>query len=123
MNWGTVWLPHDGFHKKHQTGIDDRQVMEGLGWVVDPNGAPNVEVATGIDRARELFPRIYFNKDRTERLVECLKRYRWNINSKTGHYMMNSATALMLSVIWPWLLICCLITTLDLRRFNIKEAI
>jgi phage terminase large subunit len=84
MNWGTVWLPHDGFHKKHQTGIDDRQVMEGLGWVVDPSGAPNVEVATGIDRARELFPRIYFNKERTERLVECLKRYRWNINSKTG---------------------------------------
>lgn len=84
MNWGTVWLPHDGFHKKHQTGIDDRQVMEGLGWSVDPNGVPNIEVATGIDRAREIFPRIYFNKERTERLVECLKRYRWNINSKTG---------------------------------------
>jgi phage terminase large subunit len=84
MNWGTVWLPHDGFHKKHQTGIDDRQVMEGLGWTVDPNGVPNVEVASGIDRARETFPRIYFNKERTERLVECLKRYRWNINSKTG---------------------------------------
>ena len=84
MNWGTVWLPHDGFHKKHQSGIDDRQVMENLGWTVDPHGVPNIEVATGIDRAREVFPRIYFNKDRTERLVECLKRYRWNINSKTG---------------------------------------
>lgn len=84
MNWGTVWLPHDGFHKKHQTGIDDRQVMEGLGWTVDPNGVPNIEVTTGIDRAREAFPRIYFNKERTERLVECLKRYRWNINAKTG---------------------------------------
>ena len=84
MNWGTVWLPHDGFHKKHQTGIDDRQVMEGLGWSVDPNGVPNIEVASGIDRAREAFPRIYFNKERTERLVECLKRYRWNVNAKTG---------------------------------------
>lgn len=84
MNWGTVWLPHDGFHKRHQTGIDDRQVMENLGWVVDPTGVPNTEIATGIDRAREIFPRIYFNKDRTERLIECLKRYRWNINSKTG---------------------------------------
>lgn len=84
MNWGTVWLPHDGFHKKHQTGVDDRQVMEQLGWSVDPNGVPNIEVTTGIDRAREAFPRIYFNKQRTERLVECLKRYRWNINQKTG---------------------------------------
>lgn len=84
MNWGVVWLPHDGFHKKHQTGIDDRQVMENLGWTVDPTGVPNTEVTTGIDRAREVFPRIYFNKERTERLIECLKRYRWNINSKTG---------------------------------------
>jgi len=82
INWGKVWLPHDGFHKKHQTGKDDRQVMEALGWAVEP--VPNVHVTDGIDRAREIFPRVYFNKDRTERLVECLKRYRWNINSKTG---------------------------------------
>lgn len=82
MNWGSVWLPHDGFHKRHQTGKDDRQVMEGLGWSVER--VPNTEVNTGIDRLREVFPRIYFNKARTERLVECLKRYRWNINSKTG---------------------------------------
>ena len=82
MNWGAVWLPHDGFHKRHQTGKDDRQVMEGLGWSVEP--VPNEHVNTGIDRAREVFPRVYFDKARTERLVECLKRYRWNISNKTG---------------------------------------
>lgn len=82
MNWGQVWLPHDGFHKRHQTGKDDRQVMEGLGWSVEP--VPNTEVNSGIDRAREVFPRVYFDKSRTERLVECLKRYRWNISQKTG---------------------------------------
>ena len=82
MNWGKIYLPHDGFHKRHQSGKDDRQVLEGLGWSVE--AVPNVSIDTGIDRAREAFPRIYFNKQRTERLVECLKRYRWNINSKTG---------------------------------------
>ncbi len=82
MNWGSIWLPHDGFHKRHQTGKDDATVLEGLGWAVER--VPNTEVNTGIDRLREIFPRIYFNKDRTARLVECLKRYRWNINSKTG---------------------------------------
>lgn len=82
MNWGQVWLPHDGFHKRHQTGKDDKTVLEGLGWSVEQ--VPNQSVDSGIDRAREVFPRIYFNKTRTERLVECLKRYRWNINSKTG---------------------------------------
>jgi len=82
MNWGTLWLPHDGFHVKHQTGKDDATILRGLGWNVQK--VPNDHVNTGIDRAREVFPRVYFNKTRTERLVECLKRYRWNINQKTG---------------------------------------
>ena len=82
MNWGTVYLPHDGFHKRHQTGKDDASIMRGLGW--DVQEVPNTHVNTGIDRAREVFPRVYFNKARTERLVECLKRYRWNISQKTG---------------------------------------
>lgn len=82
MNWGTVYLPHDGFHTRHQTGKDDATIMRGLGWTVMQT--PNVHVNTGIDRAREIFPRIYFNEGGTKRLVECLKRYRWNLNSKTG---------------------------------------
>ncbi|WP_208281691.1 PBSX family phage terminase large subunit [Massilia oculi] len=82
MNWGSIYLPHDGFHKRHQTGKDDASVLRGLGWDVSP--VPNMAVNSGIDRAREVFPRVYFHKDRAVRLVECLKRYRWNINSKTG---------------------------------------
>ena len=82
MNWGSVYLPHDGFHVKHQTGKDDATIMRGLGW--DVTAVPNVSVNSGIDRAREVFARVYFNKGRTERLVECLKRYRWNISQKTG---------------------------------------
>lgn len=85
MNWGSVWLPHDGFHVRHQTGKDDASIMEGLGWSVTPKESLTItSVNTGIDRAREIFPRVYFNKERTERLVECLKRYRWNISQKTG---------------------------------------
>lgn len=82
MNWGSIYLPHDGFHKRHQTGKDDAAVLSGLGWSV--TAVPNIAVNSGIDRAREVFPRIYFHKERAARLVECLKRYRWNINSKTG---------------------------------------
>lgn len=82
MNWGSIYLPHDGFHTRHQTGKDDATILQGLGWTVE--ATPNVHVNSGIDRAREIFPRVYFNKARTERLVECLKRYRWNISQKTG---------------------------------------
>jgi phage terminase large subunit len=82
MNWGSIYLPHDGFHKRHQTGKDDATVLQGLGW--DVQKVPNVAVNSGIDRAREVFPRVYFHKERAARLVECLKRYRWNISAKTG---------------------------------------
>lgn len=82
MNWGSLWLPHDGFHTRHQTGKDDATILRGLGWSVMP--VPNVHVNSGIDRAREIFPRVYFNEGRTKRLIECLKRYRWNISQKTG---------------------------------------
>lgn len=88
VNWGNVWLPHDGFHKRHQTGKDDATVMKELGWTVEPK--ENLTLTTverGIERAREMFPRVYFNAKRTERLIECLKRYRWNISQKTGEAM------------------------------------
>jgi phage terminase large subunit len=85
MNWGDVWLPHDGFHTRHQTGKDDATIMRGLGWNVVPKDRLTMtHVNTGIDRAREMFPRVYFHKIRCERLIECLKRYRWNISGKTG---------------------------------------
>lgn len=85
MLWGDVWLPHDGFHVRHQTGKDDAAVMRGLGWSVAPKeGLTLTSINNGINRAREIFPRVYFHKARTERLVECLKRYRWNISQKTG---------------------------------------
>ncbi len=82
MNWGTVYLPHDGFHVRHQSGKDDATVMRGLGWTVDK--VPEASISTGIDRMRELFPRIYFHHERCARLIECLKRYRWNLSAKTG---------------------------------------
>lgn len=81
MNWGTVYLPHDGFAKRHQTGKSDADVMQSLGW--DVQMTPQMSIEQGINRAREIFPRIYFHADRTARLIECLKRYRRQINQTT----------------------------------------
>jgi phage terminase large subunit len=82
LNWGTHFLPHDGFAKRHQSGKSDAQVMEALQWTVERT--PQTDVESGIKRAREVFGRVYFNKDRTTRLVECLKRYRRHVNQATN---------------------------------------
>jgi phage terminase large subunit len=82
INWGSAWLPHDGFATRHQSGKSDATVLKGLGWEV--RRTPQTDVESGIKRAREMFPRVYFNKTRAERLIECLKRYRRHVSNNTG---------------------------------------
>jgi phage terminase large subunit len=82
INWGTHYLPHDGFAKRHQTGKQDAEILQGLGWSVQRT--PNMDVEQGIKRVRDIFSRVYFHRDRTARLVECLKRYRRQINATTN---------------------------------------
>lgn len=83
-NWGYDYLPHDGFAVKHQTGKSDEKVLQALGRKV--MRVPNMDIEQGIRTARLLFPRIYFNTEDAGviRLIECLKRYRRNINKQTN---------------------------------------
>jgi phage terminase large subunit len=82
VNWGKLYLPHDGYAKRHQTGKMDAEILSALGWSVVKT--PNATVEAGIKRARDVFSRVYFNKERTARLVECLKRYRRSVNQTTN---------------------------------------
>lgn len=81
-NWGHVWLPHDGFSKDFKTGKSAEEMMRALGWSVART--PNMDIEGGIKAAREVFERVWFDAEKTKRLVECLKRYRRNIGQKTG---------------------------------------
>lgn len=83
-NWGSDWLPHDGFTKEFRTGKSAEEILTALGRTVA--ATPNMDVEGGIRAARLVFPRIYFNTDApgVARLRECLKRYRRNVSAKTG---------------------------------------
>jgi phage terminase large subunit len=82
LNWGSHYLPHDGWQKKHQTGQMDADILRKLGCSVLP--VPQMHVEDGIRRAREVFPRVYFNRERTGRLIEALKRYRRQVSTTTN---------------------------------------
>jgi phage terminase large subunit len=82
VNWGQTYLPHDGFAKRHQTGKMDAEILRGFKW--DVRQTPMMDIEQGIKRARDVFSRVYFNRERTKRLVECLKRYRRQINQTTN---------------------------------------
>lgn len=81
-NWGKVWLPHDGRHKDYKSGKSAEDVMKALGW--DVGITPNMSIEDGIRMARMMFGRIYFDKEKAARLVECTKRYRRVINQVTN---------------------------------------
>ncbi|MCT9125401.1 PBSX family phage terminase large subunit [Cupriavidus gilardii] len=81
LNWGSMYLPHDGKHGNPQTGKSAVDVLSALGW--DVKMTPNMTVEEGIRQARMTFPRVYFDKAKAERLIQCLKRYRRSINQQT----------------------------------------
>lgn len=82
LNWGTDYLPHDGDHKDFKTGKSAAEILRGFGRKVKTT--PNIGIENGIKSARMAFPQIYFDKAKTGRLVECLKRYRRSVNAQTN---------------------------------------
>ena len=82
-NWGSDYLPHDGFAKRHQTGRTDAEVLQALGR--DVMQTPSMDVEAGIRQARLIFPRVIFNDTPgVQALVEHLKRYRRHMSRTTG---------------------------------------
>lgn len=81
LNWGQLWLPHDGTHQDYKTGKSAQQILDAMGW--DVAIVPNVRVETGIRNARMSFPRVYFDRVNAARLIECLKRYRRPVSATT----------------------------------------
>jgi phage terminase large subunit len=80
--WGTMFLPHDAQHGNRQSGQTDEQVMQDLGWTVHVIERTS-HVNDDIRQARLMFPTLYINKPKCERLIESLKRYRRNVPSTT----------------------------------------
>jgi phage terminase large subunit len=75
-NWGKMFIPHDGYNERVESASAER-ILKDLGWDVPPKEElVEMNVESGIKAVREIFPRCYFNKDKTARLIECLKRYR-----------------------------------------------
>jgi len=84
--WGTDYLPHDGATKDFKTGKSTEMHLKGMGRKKVKCLAA-LDVEEGIKAARMMFPRTYFDKNKTARLLECLKRYQRLVNSRTNEPM------------------------------------
>jgi phage terminase large subunit len=82
LNWGAMYLPHDGRNKDFKTGKSAQEIMQKLGW--DVRITPGMSIEDGIRMARIKFGQMYFNKPTTEYLVQSAKRYKRAINQQTN---------------------------------------
>ena len=80
--WGKDFIPHDGRTRNFQTGKSTEELLRAMGRA--PLVLAQTSVEEGIKAARMAFPRCYFDSKKTQRLLECLKRYRRDIHTKTG---------------------------------------
>jgi phage terminase large subunit len=84
INWGDDWIPWDGSRERYKLtdpNASPEGVLAGMGRSV--RIVPKADVEFGIKRARLIFPRCYFDKDKTVGLRECLKRYKRVIPATT----------------------------------------
>lgn len=81
-NWGVDYIPHDGRAKDFKSGRSTEEILKALGRTPFVLGAENVE--EGIRAARLMFGRCYFDRTRTAKLVDSLKRYRRQVNQITN---------------------------------------
>ena len=77
--YGRDFLPHDARTRNFQTGKSTEEILRQLGR--NPYILDAMPVEDGIRNARMLFSQCYFDKDKTVRLVECLKRYKRRVDS------------------------------------------
>lgn len=79
LNYGTLYLPHDG-RAKHVTGSSAQEQFQALGWKVEI--VDDIGVEQGIRKAREVFPRVLIDRTNASELLNRLGRYRRRVNSE-----------------------------------------
>ena len=81
-----MYLPHDGRAHNPQTGKSDKEILESLLKATDikTDIIDEIGVKQGIQAARQMFNRVYFDKVRCTPLFNRLRRYARVISPTTG---------------------------------------
>ncbi len=82
--YGDDWLPHDAQARELTSGKSAQEILSTLGRRVKI--APKLSLEDGINAARMVFPRCWFDATKTRRGLECLQNYRRELNEKLGEF-------------------------------------
>lgn len=86
--YGRHFLPHDADKSELGTGKTIREVLASLG-VRDTSIAPKLSVEEGINAARLLIPRCYFDAEKCKDGLEALRQYRKEYDEKLKTFKLR----------------------------------
>lgn len=82
--YGPDFLPHDAEAKSLQTGMSIQQIMKNAGR--DVRMVPKLSIADGINAARTLMARCWFDENQCSDGISCIQRYRYDVDPNTGAF-------------------------------------
>lgn len=82
--YGYDWLPHDAQARELTSGKSAQEILAALGRRVKIT--PKLSLEDGINAARMVWPRCWFDQTKTARGLECLQNYRRELNQKLGEF-------------------------------------
>lgn len=81
-----IIVPHDAAQKSLQTGLSMQEKLENFYPSDNIKILPRAGIEDGIKHVREKFPFFFIDKNKNEKLLECIKNYERTYNSKTDQY-------------------------------------
>jgi phage terminase large subunit len=82
--YGTDWLPHDAKAKTLATGRSVEEIMLGHGRKVQI--VPNLSITDGINAARTIFNRCYFDERKCSEGLQSLRHYRYDVDPESKQF-------------------------------------
>jgi phage terminase large subunit len=82
--YGTDWLPHDAKAKTLATGRSVEEIMLGHGRKVQI--VPNLSIFDGINAARTIFNRCYFDERKCSEGLQSLRHYRYDVDPDSKQF-------------------------------------
>lgn len=78
--YGDIWLPHDARNKVLASERTIKQQVSDAGYSVKDIG--KISIADGINAAREVFGRCWFDKEKCADGLQALRHYRYEVNDR-----------------------------------------